>query len=85
MERQVRLVAGMAVVLGIVSSIAYEPLKWIAGLVGAGLTFAAITNTCAMSRVLGLLPHNRTRSADPETLLRALTSDQAQAAPTATH
>ncbi len=55
------------------------PLKWIAGFVGAGLTFAAVTNTCAMSRVLGLLPHNRTSSAGGRTLLEALTSGPSQA------
>lgn len=46
------------------ASIAYEPLEWIAGFVGAGLTFAALTNTRAMARVLSLLPHNRIRKPD---------------------
>ena len=74
MERQVRLVAGLLVLTGVVASTAYEPLKWIAGFVGAGLTFAAVTNTCAMSRVLGLLPHNRTSTTDGRDLLDALTN-----------
>ncbi|MFC7345036.1 rhodanese-like domain-containing protein [Saccharopolyspora griseoalba] len=73
MERQVRLAAGLLVLTGVVASIAYEPLKWIAGFVGAGLTFAALSDTCAMSRVLGLLPHNRTSSTDGRALLEALT------------
>lgn len=73
MERQVRLVAGLLVLTGVVASTAYEPLKWIAGFIGAGLTFAALSNTCAMSRVLGLLPHNRTSSTDGRALLEALT------------
>lgn len=77
MERQVRLVAGLLVLIGVVASTAYEPLKWIAGFVGAGLTFAAVTNTCAMSRVLGLLPHNRTSTPDGRVLLDALTSGKA--------
>lgn len=77
MERQVRLAAGLLVLTGVVASTALEPLKWIAGFVGAGLTFAAITDTCAMSRVLGLLPHNRTRSGDGRALLAALTGDRA--------
>lgn len=80
MERQVRLVAGLLVLTGVVSSTAFEPLKWISGFVGAGLTFAAITNTCAMSRVLGLLPHNRTRTPNPQALLEALTSNHKPAA-----
>ncbi|MBK0868770.1 rhodanese-like domain-containing protein [Saccharopolyspora sp. HNM0986] len=80
MERQVRLVAGLLVLTGVVASTVFDPLKWIAGFVGAGLTFAAVTNTCAMSRALGLLPHNRTSTTDGRTLLDALTSakDQGQ-------
>ena len=73
MERQVRLVAGLLVLTGVVASTAYEPLKWISGFVGAGLTFAALSNTCAMSRALGLLPHNRTAASDGRALLDALT------------
>lgn len=73
MDRQVRLTAGLLVLTGVVASTGYEPLKWIAGFVGAGLTFAAVTNTCAMSRVLGLLPHNRTSSTAKQPLLDSLT------------
>lgn len=79
MERQVRLVAGLLVLTGVVASTAFPPLKWLAGFVGAGLTFAAVTNTCAMSRVLGLLPHNRTSTANGRALLEALTGDENQA------
>lgn len=79
MERQVRLTAGLLVLTGTVASAAYEPLKWVAGFVGAGLTFAAVTNTCAMSRVLELLPHNRSSSVEHEAALRALTSDSVHA------
>jgi rhodanese-related sulfurtransferase len=73
MERQVRLAAGLLVVTGVTASTAYEPLKWIAGFVGAGLTIAALTNTCAMARVLAQLPHNRTNTSDPRAVLDALT------------
>nr|WP_242688340.1 rhodanese-like domain-containing protein [Actinopolyspora sp. BKK1] len=83
MERQVRLTAGLLVLAGVLASIAYEPLKWIAGFVGGGLTFAAISNTCAMSRVLGLLPHNRTRKGDARRMLPALTGEQAPTGRTA--
>lgn len=72
MERQVRLVAGLLVLVGVVASTAYEPLKWVAGFVGAGLTFAAVSNTCAMARLLSLLPHNRSRSDDTTALLAEL-------------
>ncbi|MCP2255471.1 Rhodanese-related sulfurtransferase [Prauserella aidingensis] len=73
MERQVRLAAGLLVLTGVVASIAYEPLKWIAGFAGAGLTFAAVSNTCAMSRALGMLPHNRTSRTEDQSLIEALT------------
>lgn len=76
MERQVRLVAGSLVLIGVLGSTAYEPLKWAAGFVGAGLTTAAITNTCAMSRVLGLLPHNHTPRGDTAALLEAVTRER---------
>ncbi|MDA8368671.1 MAG: rhodanese-like domain-containing protein [Nocardiopsaceae bacterium] len=73
MERQVRLVAGSIVLTTVVASLAYEPLKWVAAAIGAGLTFAAVTDTCAMARMLSLLPWNRTRTCDMPTMLAALT------------
>jgi rhodanese-related sulfurtransferase len=77
MERQVRLVAGLLVLTGVGTSTAYPPMKWLAGLVGAGLSFAALSNTCALSRVLGMLPYNRTSDSDGRELLDALTCPQA--------
>lgn len=59
MERQVRLAAGTLVLIGLLLSLAYDPLKWIAGFIGAGLTFSALSNTCGMARVLSLMPWNR--------------------------
>ncbi len=59
MERQVRLAAGSLVLAGVLGSLGYEPLKWLAGFIGAGLAFAGLTNTCGMARVLALLPYNR--------------------------
>ncbi|NYH79241.1 rhodanese-related sulfurtransferase [Actinopolyspora biskrensis] len=73
MERQVRLVAGSLVLLGVVGSAVFRPLKWLAGFVGAGLTFAAVSNTCAMARLLELLPHNRTPRNEAPELLGTLT------------
>lgn len=77
MERQVRLVAGSLVLIGILGSTVFTPMKWIAGFVGAGLTFAAISNTCAMAHLLSKLPYNRTPEADSQSLLSALTADVA--------
>ncbi|NHD18132.1 MULTISPECIES: rhodanese-like domain-containing protein [unclassified Actinopolyspora] len=73
LERQVRLVAGSLVLLGVAGSVLFRPLKWLAGFVGAGLTFAAVSNTCAMARLLELLPHNRAPRNQASELLAALT------------
>jgi UPF0716 family protein affecting phage T7 exclusion len=32
---------------------------WLAGFIGAGLTFAAITDTCAMGMLLARMPWNQ--------------------------
>lgn len=72
MERQVRFTAGMLVLAGVLGSLFKSPLRWIAGFVGAGLTFSGLTNTCGMARVLSLLPHNRSRPDDTRALLARL-------------
>ncbi len=66
LERQVRLVAGLLVLLSILGSLAVPGLKFVAGLVGAGLTFAAVSNTCMMGNVLARLPYNRGSRRDVE-------------------
>lgn len=48
LERQVRLVAGSIVLSSVLASIAVPKLKWVAAAIGGGLTFASLTNTCAM-------------------------------------
>ncbi|MFO7165361.1 MAG: rhodanese-like domain-containing protein, partial [Mycolicibacterium hassiacum] len=45
LERQVRLVVGVVVLAAVLGSVAVPWLKWIAAAMGAGLTFAALTNT----------------------------------------
>lgn len=61
MERQVRLAAGSLVLGGILASLRWSAARFLSGAVGAGLTYAALSNTCAMSRVLLKLPYNRER------------------------
>ena len=61
LERQVRFVAGAIVLLSILASIVFPPARYVAGFVGAGLVFAAVTNTCGMAMVLSRLPYNRPR------------------------
>lgn len=73
MERQVRLVAGLIVLVFVTASAFFEPLKWVAAAIGAGLTFAAITDSCLMARLLARLPYNRTDTCDAPTMLSALT------------
>ena len=59
LERQVRLVAGGLVLAFTVVSVFFPTARFLAGAVGAGLTFAALTNTCAMGNLLAKLPYNR--------------------------
>ncbi len=60
MDRQVRLAAGSIALAGIAASVVLPGAKWVAGAVAAGLTYSAVSNTCAMASVLGRLPYNRT-------------------------
>lgn len=61
LERQVRLVAGGVVASAIAVSAVWPPARYAAGAIGAGLVFAAATDTCAMGTVLARLPSNRRR------------------------
>ncbi|RAO00938.1 rhodanese-like domain-containing protein [Micromonospora noduli] len=72
LERQVRLVAGSIVLVSVLGSVFVPQLKWVAGLIGAGLTVAAVTNTCAMGMVLGKLPYNRGATCDLDTIVGQL-------------
>lgn len=74
MERQVRLVAGAVVVASSVGGIWIPPIRLLAGLVGAGLAFSAVTNTCGMASVLAKLPYNRGASCDMRAVLDRLTT-----------
>ncbi len=59
-ERQVRFVAGLLVLIGVLTSLAWPPALALSGFVGAGLVFAAVTNTCAMGMALAKMPWNGT-------------------------
>lgn len=72
LERQVRLAAGSLVLGSVLASVAAPKLKWLAGAAGAGLTFAALTNTCAMGAALAKLPYNRGASCDAPTIVSQL-------------
>ena len=64
MDRQVRLVAGSIVLLAAVIGAFVPVAAWIAAAVGAGLTYSALSNTCAMASLLGRLPYNRGKACD---------------------
>lgn len=72
LERQVRLTAGSIVLATVAGSALLGPLKWVAAGVGGGLTFAALTNSCAMDAVLSKLPYNRGPGSDPRAAIAAL-------------
>lgn len=76
LERQVRLVAGSIALTGVVASTKVPAAKWAAGFIGGGLTFAALSNTCAMGNVLSRLPYNRTGSTDVGASVDALVKNR---------
>lgn len=64
MERQVRLVAGSLVLLGILLDLAIPGARILSFLIGGGLVFSALSNTCGMAAVLSKLPYNRRQPGD---------------------
>jgi rhodanese-related sulfurtransferase len=62
MERQVRTAAGLLVLATLSLALAVSKLWLIGtGLIGGGLVFAGVSNTCMMAHVLGRMPWNRAR------------------------
>lgn len=60
LERQVRFAAGLLVVAGAVLSVFAHPyFVWLSAFVGAGLIYAAATDSCAMGMVIAKMPWNR--------------------------
>lgn len=72
LERQVRLVAGGLVVAGVLASIRLPQAKWLSGFIGAGLTTAALTNSCLMGQMLSKLPYNQDNSCDLQSVVAEL-------------
>lgn len=79
MNRQVRLVAGGITLASVVASVWFPPARFVAGFIGAGLTFSAVTNTCGMAMMLAKLPYNRA-TCDMDAVLNELTSVEASKA-----
>lgn len=74
LDRQVRLVAGSISLAGIMASVVAPKAKWLAGGVAAGLTFSAVSNTCAMGTVLSKLPYNKSAASDVDSVMASLRS-----------
>ena len=60
LERQVRIVAGSLVLIGVLLGWLLAPAFYVlSGFIGAGLVFAGVTDTCAMGMLLARMPWNR--------------------------
>ena len=74
-ERQIRFITGSIVLASVVLSVVVPWLKWIAAFIGAGLTFAALTNFCAMEQMLAQMPWNRSNRANVGAVVDKLIAD----------
>jgi rhodanese-related sulfurtransferase len=78
LERQVRVAAGAMVAAGAVAALTIS--QWwaiVPALIGSGLVFAGITDTCAMGMLLAKLPYNAgAQTCDTEAIVQQfLTND----------
>ncbi|MFF4621546.1 rhodanese-like domain-containing protein [Nonomuraea jabiensis] len=72
LERQVRLVAGSVVLVSGLAGLVVPGAHLIGTAIGAGLAFAALSNTCAMGMLLSKLPYNRGPRTDIGTVIASL-------------
>lgn len=71
LERQVRFVAGLLVLLGAILALAVHPyFIGLSAFVGAGLVFAAVTDTCGMAMILARMPWNQQKAVSCEPTAR---------------
>ena len=57
--RQVQIAAGTLILIGVLLGFYVSPsFFWLSGFVGAGLLFAGVSGTCAMARMLAVMPWN---------------------------
>lgn len=59
LERQVRIAAGLLVLLGSLLGLLHPAFFALPAFVGAGLVFAGITDTCGMGMILARMPWNQ--------------------------
>src|SRR5690606_28642398 len=71
--RQVRVPAGALAASGGVLALLVHPLfALVPALVGSGLVFAGVTNTCLLAMLLARLPYNRPATCDVSAMVEAL-------------
>lgn len=59
-QRQVQITAGSMVLIGVILGFTVSPWFFaLSGFIGAGLTFAGLSGTCAMASLLAVMPWNR--------------------------
>lgn len=77
LERQVRMAAGAIVAAGSIAALTVSPLlALLPALVGGGLVFSGVTDTCGMGMLLARLPYNRAAaSCDTEAIVRQFLAD----------
>ena len=75
LERQVRIAAGALAAAGGLLALLVNPLfALVPALVGSGLVFSGVTDSCTLGMLLARLPYNRPASCDVPAMVRALTS-----------
>jgi rhodanese-related sulfurtransferase len=78
LERQVRIAAGTLAALGAALALVVNPaFAFLPLMMGSGLVFAGITNTCGLGMLLSRLPYNRPATCDVSAMVRALTQGAA--------
>ncbi|MGW0584696.1 rhodanese-like domain-containing protein [Streptomyces sp. NPDC002920] len=73
MDRQVRFAAGSLVLTGLSVGLRWPAARWLSAGVAGGLVYSALSNTCALARILAKLPHNQPRATDLDATLASLT------------
>jgi rhodanese-related sulfurtransferase len=77
LERQVRMAAGTLAAAGGLLAVLVDPaFGLLSAVVGSGLVFAGVTDTCAMGLLMAKLPYNRSASCDVGAAVRALAEDR---------
>ena len=86
LERQVRIAAGAMAAVGGAFALLVNPFfALVPLLVGSGLVFAGVTDSCTLGMLLGRLPYNRPPSCDVPAMVRALATGVAPAGTGARH